>query len=669
MHPNSAGSPACSGRTASRLGASCARSASIAARSTAGRADRSNVATLEPAWTFDASRHADGSQAAWLYPVQANPVVARGLLYVPTPDDAVVALDAATGELRWEYRAEARPGHRGLVFWEGDGDGGQGDGAAPPRLYFLAGKSLVALDARTGLPDPGFGTQGRAPVRRGTAAPAIADDQILVAINKPAALHAFDLRSGEHRWETPLLHYGGQNTGCSPWGGFSVDTARGLAFVTTGNPRPSMYGGGRAGDNPHCNSIVAIDTRDGEIVWTFQEVAHDLWNFDIAAPPALTTIEVKGETIDVVAAATKIGNTILLERDSGQPVFDYRLRRAPASRILNEVTAAYQPDLELPEPLMDVAFEEDDISDIGAVNEASIRWQLERGVFGFFAPPEMGATVVTFGLHGGTGWPGVAVDPDTGWLYAPINRIPWKLRFFLRPRTREPPPASEAGRLYAARCAQCHGPDRQGDHRAEGEAEIDYVPSLVGTSHIEGYEEAYRVEHFRRRHERAAVPTPSEAELDQLRAWFAELDEGRSTPDYSATLLIDHEGYPGSKPPWGEIVALDLATGRIQWRTPFGEYPELTRRGLPKTGQPNYGGLIATRGGLVFATGTIDRKLRALDSRTGAELWAHELPAAGSAPPTTYEIAGRQYIAVVATGGRFHGFERTASIIQAFTLP
>ena len=155
---------------------------------------------------------------------------------------------------------------------------------------------------------------------------------------------------------------------------------------------------------------------------------------------------------------------------------------------------------------------------------------------------------------------------------------------------------------------------------------------------------------------------------------FSELDHeiersGNLSLGYVATQLLDDQGFPGSRPPWGEIVALDLASGRIQWRVPFGEYAELKRRGLPRAGQPNFGGLIATRGGLIFATGTIDAHVRALDVETGNELWSYELPAAGSAPPTTYKVDGRQFLAVVATGGRFHGFDARASRIVAFALP
>ena len=634
--------------------------------STLDQIDRDNVASLEVAWEYDATRMLDGSEPGWHYAVQANPIVADGTLYIATPANAIVALDAASGEVRWEYRTPQRPAHRGLVYWPGDG-------TIPPRLYFPEGRHLVALDARTGELDPSFGDGGRSQIGRATAAPAIAGDQLLVATNRPPALQGLDLRTGAPRWKAPLLRFESAQSGCAPWGGFSVDTWRNLAFLSTGNPRPAMHGVARQGPNPHCNSVVAVDITDGAIAWAFQEVAHDLWNLDISAPPALATLEVDGTPIDVVAAATKIGNTLLLERGSGLPLFDYRMRRAPRSAVAREWTAPYQPDLVLPEPFHSVVFDLEDTTDIGPSNRESVRWHIETAAGGFFIPPILGRSVIMFGLHGGAEWPGVAIDPRSNWLYAPINRIPWQLRTYLQERVPKLPGGPTA-RLYGERCARCHGRIRNGVLDTRREAEIAYIPSLIGTTQIKSYAGSYEMGYFRSRHRDVPDLQIEQSELDELRGWFEELDiagavANRITGGFTASLLLDHEGYPGSKPPWGEVVALDLTTGRIQWTTPFGEYPELTRRGVPITGQPNYGGLIATAGGVLFATGTIDQKVRAFDSRNGAELWQHELPAAGSAPPTTYEVRGRQYLAVMATGGSFHGFDARASSVVVFALP
>ena len=134
-------------------------------------------------------------------------------------------------------------------------------------------------------------------------------------------------------------------------------------------------------------------------------------------------------------------------------------------------------------------------------------------------------------------------------------------------------------------------------------------------------------------------------------------------------VLLDGSGHPGSKPPWGTVTAIDLNTGKTKWNVPFGEYDDLKRPGVPITGQPNFGGVIATKAGVVFATGTIDQKVRAFDANSGRQLWSYDLPAAGSAPPMTYEVGGVQYLVVIASGGIFAGFKDRSDAIVAFKLP
>jgi quinoprotein glucose dehydrogenase len=553
-----------------------------------------------------------------------------------------------------------------MVYWPGDAE-------HRARLYFPAATELLALDAASGELDETFGAGGRIEIGPATAAPAIAGERLIVTSNSPASVRAFDVRDGRALWRTPLTAQDSRTAGASPWGGFSVDIARNLAFVTTGNPKPSLYGASRPGDNEHANSVVALDLASGDIAWSWQEVAHDLWNLDIPAPPSLATIEVRGTRIDVVAVPTKAGNTLLLERDSGRPIFDYRLRRAPASEITGETTASYQPDLVLPEPFASTAFGPADLTDIGAPNRASIQFQTEHATGGFFAPATLGRELILFGLHGGAEWPGGAIDPEAAALFVPVNRIPWKIRIYLRSRDQDMPPG-EGRDLYQSLCASCHGKARQGDYRQTREADYDYVPSLVGTTRIASYAQSYQAAYLDRRHRSSGAPSFRQKDLDVVAQYFRDYDDwlsaqGLLTIGTASSQLIDHERYPGSKPPWGKIVRLDLNTGRIDWQTPFGEYDELTKRGVPITGQPNYGGLMVTRGHLLFATGTIDGRLRAFDSETGTELWSFALPAAGSAPPLTYQVDGRQYVAVVSSGGRFHNFDAKASQITAFALP
>ena len=629
------------------------------------RIDRANVGRLEVAWVFDGEAARLRGDGVWRRNVQANQVVAGRTLYAATAQDTLVALDAATGALRWEFVPRAVPARRGLVYWEGR------EGVAP-RLYFVAGAELLALDAATGAPVASFGDAGSVAIGEATAAPAVVGDRLVATTNSPATVRAFDVATGRPLWRTPLVA-DGRPIGAAPWGGFSVDARRGRAYVTTGNPRPPLYGADRPGNNEHANSVVCVDLETGAIDWAWQEVRHDLWNFDIASPPVLTTIEIGGRRVDVVAAPTKIGTTVLLERDTGLPIFDQRRRLAQPSVLAGESTAAYQPDPVLPEPFASMEFGPERVTDVGAANRESVEWQIANATWGWFATATVGRPLVVFGQHGGAEWPGAAADPDTGWLYVPINHIPWKIRLYMLARD-EALPATPPFALYAERCARCHGAAREGNYEERGEQEVAYAPSLVSLTQLPGLERAYRLDWFHARHRDVPGLVVDQRELDALASAFdafdAELLARKATRITATTAqLVDHEGYPGGAPPWGEIVALHLPTGRIGWRVPFGEFPELTARGVPVTGQPNYGGVIATRGGLLFATGTVDGELRALDAANGRELWSYRLAASGSAPPLTYELDGRQYVAVVASGGRFHNFGERSSKIYAFALP
>jgi len=630
------------------------------------RINRDNVIRLAPAWTY----HSGGKK--WEGNVETNPIVAGDTLFATTPDQFLVALRAADGTEKWRLPLKS-PARRGLVWWEGDG-------THPPRLFVPSAEGVVAVDAGNGQIIQSFGREGRVGAAASLVAPAVDQGRLLIATVVPA-IEAYDAVTGNPLWSRSLLPMvsksptpSGRTTvsGGLPWAGFSLDTGRSALYVTTGNPSPALYGVNRPGANGPSSSIVAIDTRTGAIKWSFQEVTHDLWDFDIPSPPVLVTLTRYGLPVDAVAAVTKIGHTILLDRDGGRPLYDYRLRRAPTSRVPGEVTAPYQPDLVLPEPFLRQAFSSDDITDVDPVSRSTVVRKLRGADLGFFVPPAIHRTVATFGLHGGAEWPGAAIDPASGVLYVPSNRSPWVLRLYYRDR--QPNDIRNRDRpgdaIYQSQCASCHGVDREGRYEREFVGDT-CQPSLVG---ITADRDLASPDWFQTAHDGITGTKPvSAGELaavsSYLRAADRISDQRRSLEVVHAwQLLLDANGRPGSKPPWGLISAIDLNTGRTRWSKPFGDYAELRQPGAPPTGQPNFGGLIVTQGGLVFATGTIDRKIRALDATSGEELWSHELPAAGSAPPTTYEINGEQYLVVVASGGVFAGFKERSDTILAFKI-
>ncbi len=396
---------------------------------------RGNVKTLKVAWIYH-SKDGEGN-------IQCNPIAVDGVLYAPTVGEHVVAIRADTGEELWRFKPEGRPAHRGLVYWKGDGKNA-------PRILFTAGRYLYALDPETGAPVAGFGERGKAPAG-GVVAPAIYKHIVVVPVeNEVKGFHVvtgellwtFHIipREGEfghEKWEQPPL-------GANCWGGMAMDEQRGIAYFSTGSPHPNFIGVNHRGRNLFANSVIALKAETGRRLWHFQEIRHDIWDLDLPAPPSLVSITRDGRKFDAVAQVTKIGNTLLLDRVTGKPLFPFRLRRAPESKLVGEETWPYQPDLELPEPFARQAFTQEDVTDISPAARAFVLKQIANASLGWFTPFEDGKPNVFFGIHGGAEWMGAAFDPTTGWLSLPgkkrgirrafvINRS-YRVTSALRPR-------------------------------------------------------------------------------------------------------------------------------------------------------------------------------------------------------------------------------------------
>ena len=336
-----------------------------------------------------------------------------------------------------------------------------------------------------------------------------------------------------------------------------------MLFVTTGNPHAYFDGTRRPGPNKFSNSIIAIDLNDKKILWDFQETSHDIWNHDISGIPILTKIKKNNDFIDVVVTPTKLSNTIILDRLTGLPIFDFRLRRAPTSKIPGEKTSAYQPNLNLPEPFAKNIFQIKDLWSLNKKEEKKLIEKYSNHNFGFFETYELNKKNLQYNFHGGAEWMGGAVDQVKNIMYITSNNILWETE-------------------------------------------------LVLVSEKEGFAPIYSSK-FKR--------------------------------------VLTNSGYPAIKPPWGTLTALNLNNGKIIWQSPFGEYKELTEKGIPLTGTENFGGATATSGDIVIATGTLDKKIYIFNAINGEIIYDLELPYIGSAPPTTYMSNGEQYILVHATGG------------------
>jgi quinoprotein glucose dehydrogenase len=272
---------------------------------------------------------------------------------------------------------------------------------------------------------------------------------------------------------------------------------------------------------------------------------------------------------------------------------------------------------------------------------------------GWFEPFEEGKPTALYNIHGGAEWTGAAFDPRSGCLYVSANEIPWIVTVFQddnEPR-RDPKHPTLGEKLYQQNCASCHGPDRIG---------VGTAPPLRGLRHRLKDADVLALLKSGRNLMPPAPPMHGEEEKALLDFLFLRdltqpvSQERPARPAYTSNgypKLLDHENYPGNKPPWGTLNCLDLNTGRLRWKVPLGEYPELTAQGMAKTGTENFGGAMVTAGELVFCSGTRDRRIRAFDSSTGEELWSRPLPLHGTAPPATYAVNGRQFVVIAATGG------------------
>ena len=645
---------------------------------------RANVKSLRVAWTYDSGEEGG---------LQTNPIVVGRTLYTTTPLNRTVALDAATGVVRWTFDAgfKSRGPNRGVTYWT--------DGRSA-RIFAAAGHYLYALDAETGKPIETFGRAGRIDLHEGLGRPpelqsvqmttpgVIYRDLLIVGgrVNEglpasPGDIRAIDVRTGATRWTFKTIPAAGEagaetwpagardaSGGANNWAGMAVDTARGIVFVPTGSAAADFYGADRLGDNLYANTLLALDAATGKRLWHFQTVHHDIWDRDLPAPPALVTVTHEGRRVDAVAQTSKQGIVWLFERATGRPLFPIEERPYPASGVDGERASRTQPQPVKPAPFARQRLTEDMLTRRtpaahAAVLEAFRRFRSD----GQFVPLAVGVETVVFpGFDGGGGWGGPAFDPATGLLY--VSATEMACTGMLAPAVT----GSSGRQLYLKECAACHRDDMSGAP--------PQIPSLVDVGRRKPPAELTRI--VRQGVGRMpGLPALSPEAVDAIVA-FIGTGENRDVEHAGATTgaqryrftgykrFLDPDGYPAIEPPWGTLTAIDLNTGERAWQIPLGEYPELAAQGLKNTGSELYGGPIVTAGGLVFIGATsYDKKVRAFDKTTGALLWEATLPFSAAGTPATYEVDGRQYLVVPAGGGKARRPEPSGGVYVAFALP
>ncbi|MDR3722737.1 MAG: PQQ-binding-like beta-propeller repeat protein, partial [Candidatus Acidoferrales bacterium] len=629
--------------------------------------NRSNVGKLEMAWTYHSG---DGTSN-----IQCNPIVVDGVMYAPTGGWNIVAIDGTTGREIWRFnvghqgkRLEDQPARRGLLYWKGDAH-------APARIIFGVGNWIYALNPQTGKPIESFGHEGRTDLPTAATAVGAVYQGVLVVAGYLGDIFGYDVRTGAHLWTfhtKPLDGEYGHDTwshleeGANCWGGMALDESRGIAYISTGSPKPNYLGMGHTGDNLFGNCVIAVDVLTGKRVWHFQEIRHDIWDWDIPAPPNLVTVERNGIKVDAVAQVTKLGNTLLLDRTNGKPLYPFRLKRMPTRALPGDKAATFQPVPTLPEPFARQQFTLEDVPTAPDI-QAVVMPVVQRANYGRFPSIDEAKPTLLFNIHGGAEWTGATANPHTGKLYVTANEIPWFVTSFRDDDPEPAKPATAGEKVYMTICFACHGPDRKG---------IGHAPPLRGVRHRMN-EEEIRTQLKNGKGSMPPMPQLTGQQVKDVIDFVLCRDRPIPPLDPNAppkwtfggwNRLQDPQGFPGCTPPWGTLTCIDLNSGHIAWKIPFGEYPELAAKGVPRTGQENFGGAMLTSTGVVIAGGTRDKKIRAFDADDGTELWSYQLPLHTTAPPASYEAHGRQYIVVPVTGGGKLGGP-TADAWVAFALP
>ncbi len=690
-----------------------------------------NVATLQVAWTYSATQVSDTNTTD----MKTNPLIIDGVLYGLNPQLKLFALDAATGKEKWVYDpvsvplkgknvgrgsfASSTKISRGLSFYRGS--------ETDQRIIYApgGGHALYCVNALTGKLITSFGDNGIVDLHDAmdwtppptgsvnlktaqdfhislTSPGIIYRDLIIVGsrmsegpLTPPGDIMAFDVHTGKRRWifhTIPRPGEPGYETyenkeaykyvgAANAWGGLSLDEQRGIVFTGTGSPTPDFWGGNRRGDGLYGDSTLALDAATGKLLWHFQEVHHDLWDWDNPTAPILATITMDGKKRDVVVQTTKQGFIFMFDRVTGKPIHPIKEVPVPQTQLKGEYTSPTQPEPTFFEPYARQVLTEEDLLKDG-ISDDSYQDLLRRfralDHDNMWNPPSSRGTIQSPGFNGGGEWGGPAFDPDTEIMYINANESPW----VIGPRTEEHRDTSEfsgltnleAGKkLYQQSCSGCHGADRKGQGN---------YPSLVSL----GIDEAsFKSLIFTGKGTMPPFTHLTEGQRTAIASYVLDLkarqeerfeDLSRTDlPTYyqnpyhegSSGKFLTREGYPGVKPPWGHLTAINLNTGKVVWKQTIGDYPELQAKGI-HAGSENFGAPVVTAGGVIFIAATRDEKIRAFDKMTGKLLWQADLPAAGIATPAIYEVNGKEYI-VIACGGGGKQLTKSGDKYVAFALP
>ncbi|MGD1093926.1 MAG: PQQ-binding-like beta-propeller repeat protein [Bryobacteraceae bacterium] len=629
-----------------------------------------NFNQLEIAWRFKTDNLGNRPE----YKFEGTPLMVKGIVYTTAGSRrAVIALDAATGELLWVHgeaegaRGAAAPRQlsgRGVSYWT--------DGREERILYVTPGYRLVCLNAKTGARITSFGQDGSVDMKQfavyGTgqpidltngeiglhATPAVTKSGIVLVgsafreggtpkthNNTKGMVMAFDVHTGKKLWqfntiprpgefgnETWLKESWAVNGNTGVWSQIAVDEDLGLAYLPVETPSSDFYGGHRPGNNLFGDSLVCIDLKTGQRKWHFQLVHHSIWNMDIAAGPVLADIVVNGKPIKAVATSSKQAFMYVFDRVTGQPVWPIEERPVEKGDVPGEWYSPTQPFPTKPPAFDYQGVTIDNLIDFTPELRAEATRMASKYKLGpIFTPPVVSKAdgpIAAFRSSGGMNWPGFSYDPETHIAYVPS--------FISFPAVGLLPSPNQAF------------------------SDIDYVEGFAGTGvrYVSGPGENVGSDAPRP----ARTPAPA-------------TEGGRGG-------ALTPQGLPLLKPPYGRITAISFDTGDFVWQIAHGDTPDYVRNhpalkglNIPRTGQSGYVGVLVTKTLVIAAdpqfTTTPEHPrgaiLHAYEKATGTEVGRVYMPAPQSGSPMTYAVNGRQYIVIATSGGNYSGE------LLAFRLP